>query len=358
MRLTVLTLGLWLAACVRPPYAADEPRRVIDLHTHVGAGVAPLAYEAFRSAGVVMAADLCGRPYGEGLLARLAQARELGAAHPEFELLVFAGIDWRGFGTPEYGASAVENLRQAKAAGAVGLKVFKSLGLGLRLNDGSLLAVDDPRLDPVWRAAGELGMPVAIHTGDPVAFFKPPTPENERWEELSAHPDWSFFGADFPSLEQLLAARDRMVARHPQTTFIAVHVGGFPENLAAVADSLRRSPNLWIDLAARLPEIGRQDPSEVRRFFLEFQDRILFGTDLQVSPGNFVLGSAGPHETHDAVDAARYYAVHWRYLETRARGIPHLTPIQGRWTIDGIGLPRAVLEKIYRGNALRLLGRG
>ncbi|OGQ81079.1 MAG: hypothetical protein A2289_14510 [Deltaproteobacteria bacterium RIFOXYA12_FULL_58_15] len=339
------------------PFAEGEARHVIDAHTHIALGAGATAAEIFSRSGIDVAVNLVGRPYGPRLLAHLQEAAAVSERYPNVEILVFAGIDWRLVDEPDFGELAAKDLRRAHAAGARGLKVFKSLGLGVQTGEGRLLAVDDARLDPIWKTAGELGMPVAIHTGDPLAFFQPPTPDNERWEELHAHPSWSFYGEPYPSLDELMAARDRMVAKHPQTDFLAVHFGGYPEDIEAVAASMRRHPNLWIDLAARLPEIGRHKVGAVRAFFDEFQDRILMGTDIQISPTNVVLGSAGEDEIHSPEDAARYYDVHWRYLESRDTNMPHVTPIQGRWSINGIGLERQVLNKIYRDNARRLLRR-
>lgn len=352
LALVVISFG---ACRCGAPYRPDDPRRVIDLHTHVGYGAGRLAAGIFDEAGVETAVNLTGAPFDPRLDAFLEEARLVSDSPIGVDILVFAGVDWTQIGEPDFGQVAAEDLRRAIAAGARGLKISKALGLAVRWPDGSLLKVDDPILDPLWRAAGELGVPVAIHTGDPLAFFRPPTDDNPRIEELRAHPSWSFYGSDYPSLEQLLEARDRMIARHPKTAFVGVHLGGFPENLDAVASSLREHPNLWVDLAARIPEIGRQDPEEVRAFFDEFQDRILFGTDLQVGRHRIVLGSAGEGEWPAPEDAVRYYGVHWRYLETNDRDFPHMTPIQGRWPISGIGLSRDVLDKVYRENARRLL---
>jgi hypothetical protein len=357
MRAALLALLVAMTGACRcgSPYQPNEPRRVIDVHTHVGYGVGTLAAKVFGDAGVEVAVNLTGVPNGPMLDAFLEEARLVSETAPGVDILVFAGVDWTRINDPDFGRLAAEDLRRAVAAGARGLKITKGFGLAVRGPDGSLLKIDDPIVDPLWQAAGELGVPVAIHTGDPLAFFQPPTDDNPRIEELRAHPSWSFYANGFPSHHELLEARDRMVARHPQTAFIGVHVGGFPENLDAVAASLRGHPNLWIDLAARIPEIGRKEPGEVRAFFEEFQDRILFGTDLQIGRRAIILGSRGEGERPTPADALRYYDVHWRYLETDDRDFAHMTPIQGRWTISGIGLPRHVLDKIYRDNTIRLL---
>jgi predicted TIM-barrel fold metal-dependent hydrolase len=260
----------------------------------------------------------------------------------------FANIEWQGDGQaddpatwdcqrPDFGHRMADALADAKQRGAVGLKVFKLLGLSYRNPDGSLVKIDDRRWDPIWEACGRLHMPVLIHSADPVAFFEPMDNTNERWEELQRHPDWSFAGADFPSHDELLATRNRVIARHPETTFIGAHVANYPENLAQVSQWLDRYPNLYVDIAARIAELGRQ-PYTAREFFLKYQDRILLGTD-------------GPR-TPDRLNP------HWRMLETRDEYFTYAEnqyPPQGLWNIYGLELPNAVLRKIYSENAARLI---
>lgn len=262
--------------------------------------------------------------------------------------VVFANIDWQGDGQqddpaswdchrPDFGRRMAAALADAKKRGASGLKIFKRLGLKYRNPDGTLIAVDDARWDPIWKACGELGFPVLIHTADPGAFFQPIDATNERWEELSRHPEWSFAGDEFPRRAELLAARNRVIARHPDTTFIGAHVANYPENLAEVGKWLDQYPNLVVEIAARIAELGRQ-PYTAREFFLTYQDRILFGTD-------------GPRQ-------AGRLRPHWRFLETRDEYFTYAEqeyPPQGLWNIYGIGLPDEVLRKVYCTNASRLI---
>ncbi len=252
---------------------------------------------------------------------------------------------------PDYPQRQADALAHARRAGAAGLKLLKTLGLYLRerIDEGPLVRIDDRRFDPMWEACAALGMPVFIHTSDPEAFFLPVDRHNERYEELSAHPAWSFHGGDFPSNEELLAARDRVIARHPRTTFVLLHVGN-AENLATVSDCLDRHPNTLVDIAARIGELGRQ-PRAARRFFERYQDRILFGTD------------AIPPPWGDEVPQQRFcnalYEIYYRFLETEDEYFdyaPAATPPQGRWSIYGIGLPEDILKKVYHDNAVRLLG--
>ena len=262
--------------------------------------------------------------------------------------VIFANIDWQGQGAlndpaswdcqrPDFSRRMAAELARAKDLGASGLKVFKMLGLYYRNPDGSLIRVDDPRWDPIWEACGKLGLPVLIHTADPKAFFLPIDEANERWEELKRHPDWSFHGPGFPSYDELMQQFLTVVERHPETTFIGAHVASSAEDSGAVGEWLDKYPNLYVDIAARIAELGRQ-PYTARRFFIKYSDRILFGTD-------------GPR----VVERLGY---HWRFMETEDEYFPYAEnafPPQGFWRIYGVNLPDEVLEKVYNRNAARII---
>ena len=257
---------------------------------------------------------------------------------------------WTRASETGYAAWQADEIVKAKAAGAVGVKVLKTLGLYLRDGgpSGKLVRVDDARFDPMWETCGRLGLPVAIHVGDPEAFFLPIDRFNERYEELNAHPDWSFYGKDFPAFKEILDARDRVFARHPKTTFVALHVGHWGENLAAVGEMLDKFPNVHVEIGARIGELGRQ-PRTAARFFDRYQDRILFGTDA------VPLGV----ETPQQVFGEDLYRIYYRFLETEDEYFdyaPAPVPPQGRWRIYGLGLPEPILRKVYSQNAERVLG--
>ncbi|MSP63830.1 MAG: hypothetical protein EXR72_26485 [Myxococcales bacterium] len=339
-----------------PPVAwrpSDLPK--IDVHVHLSPGGAPRALALLGGQGIKHLVNLSGGSPGRGLEEQMAEARRFPG-----RISVFCNADFREARTPGYGKRMAKTLEQSKAMGAIGLKIPKGLGLGYEGPDGKLLPVDDPGLDPLWKRAGELHMPVAIHTGDPKAFWLPANMLNERWDELQVHQGWSFYGAPV-SWQQLFDAFERLVARHPKTIFIGVHFGNDPEDPERVGQLLAKYPNLYIDTAARVPEIGRQDAAhaqaKVRALFERFQDRILFGTDAGIGAEaeDLMLGSSGADPPTPA-EVTRFFDATWRYFETDQRGFEHPTPIQGRWKIDGIGLPPAVLAKVYAGNAVRLLG--
>lgn len=247
--------------------------------------------------------------------------------------ITFTQIDWSKIDDPDFAQEMVRQIDDGVRRGAKGLKILKDFGLGVKFKDGKLLAIDDPRLDPIWAECGRLGIPVAIHSGDPEAFFHPIDGNNERYEELIEHPDWSFYGPQYPSLEALLEARNRVFERHPHTTFISLHMG-WPENLDWVEQMLMRHPNVYVEFGAREAELGRQ-PRRTRKLFMDFQDRIFFGTD-----------------NTPQVDM---YQNNFRWLETADESFDYWgSPGQGRWTISGLALPDPVLEKIYHLNADRM----
>lgn len=266
----------------------------------------------------------------------------------EDRFAIFTNIDFQGDGDPDdpatwdchqvdFARRIAVSLERAKERGASGLKLFKQFGLEYRNPDGSLIEIDDPRWDPIWEACGRLGLVVIMHTADPSAFFRPIDETNERWEELHRHPEWSFYGPQWPPRAELLAARNRVIQRHPKTMFICAHMANDGENLAEVAEWLDRYPNMVVEMAARLAELGRQ-PYTARDFFIKYADRIMFGSD-------------GPRVRE------RLYP-HWRFLETRDEYFPYAEnpfPPQGFWNIYGIGLPDDVLKKVYHENAARLI---
>ena len=329
---------------------------VIDSHVHIHPNMVALAraLELFDRVGigrfVVKSGGAVGTPKYR---ATLAMAKILGD-----RMRIFANLDWEGVDEPGWVDRQLAALEQMKKDGVVGIKIFKNLGLGTRTKDGKLLKIDDLRLAPLFDACGRLGLIVAWHVADPVAFFKPPTPDNERYEELSIAKGWSFYGKDYPSFQELIDAMVRVIERHPKTTFLLIHMGCYAENLDFVDRLLSEHPNVYTDTSARVPEIGRHDPERVRALFIKHQDRILFGSDLVVDgDGSMQLGSVWhiPDFEPNMDDAVRFYERHWQYFETNERQIDHPTPIQGRWKVDAIGLPKEVLRKFYVNNAERLL---
>jgi len=342
---TVLTcmLLLWTAAALsRPP--------VIDMHTHLDGRSADRIRTIMDRSGIQIMVNLSGGNPRSGMRSAIALSRAIPG-----RILNFYTPDFSNLDAPDWGVREAIRLRMAvRRYNYKGLKISKALGLYLRERSGVLIDIDDPRFDPLWQEAGLLGIPVAIHTGDPAAFWQPLGHHNERHAELELHPAWSFHGKDVPTRNALLEARNRVIDRHPLTTFICVHFGNNPEDPDAVEELLATWPNTVVDIAARVPELGRHPPDKMRKLIQRFSTRVLFGTDIGIGPKFLMLGSTGVEQPTDA-DAAQFYATHWRYLESNDRNFAHPTPIQGNWTIDAIGLPEATLQKVYADNARRLL---
>ena len=328
-----------------PVTSVDRPaHQVIDVHNHLGrwlsAGwMAPdvdAQLALMDAAGVVTVVNLDGR-WGDELEANLDRYDR---AHPG-RFITFCHADWdllaQGDGATE---SLVAQLRASVRAGARGLKVWKDLGLGVRDAGGALVMPDDARLQPLFAEAGVLGVPVLIHTADPIAFFAPLDRHNERLDELGAFPEWWFGRQGLPTFDALIDALDRLVGSCPRTTFIGAHVGCAAEDLARVDAMLTAHPNYVVDLSARMAELGRQ-PRAARRLVERHPDRVLFGSD------------AYPASIDD-------YRVWYRFLETEDECFDYApgseVPPQGRWQVSALGLPKALLPDVYAGNARRVLG--
>lgn len=319
---------------------------VIDAHNHLaepfGGGwdkqPVQALLDAMDAAGVRAYVDLDGG-WGEDILHRHLDGIK---AHAPERFFMFGGVDWSKWAEhgDRFGEWAAARFREQVARGADGLKIWKPFGLHVRDQHGTLAAIDDTRLDPLWAAAGELGVPVLIHIADPVAFFDPLDHTNERYEELHAHPDWQFPSPPFPSFMTLMDGLRNMVQRHAATTFIGAHVGCYSENLGWVGQMLDDCPNYVVDISARISELGRQ-PYTSRRFFERYADRILFGID------------TGPD-----LDT---YRIYYRFLETDDEYFNYGSdpvPGQGRWYIYGLNLPDDILRKVYYGNAERIFKTG
>jgi alpha-galactosidase len=316
---------------------------VIDAHSHLGRWLTddgswmvedPAALvDLMDRCGVRAMVNLCGR-FGAELEENVAR---YDAAYPG-RFATFCHVDWEELSAPGFGERIAAGLAASVAAGAKGLKVWKDLGLHRRDHRGDLVLLDDERLGPLWAAAADLGIPVAVHTADPKAFFEPVDAHNERLEQLLRYPQWSFASPEFPRFERLIDALETVVAANPGTTFIGVHGGCYPENLGRVGDMLDRYPNYHIDISARLAELGRQ-PRATRDLFVRHPDRVLFGTD-----------TFPPDE--------RSYHLHYRFLETGDEKFPHdpdSSRLMGRWEIDGVDLDDDTLRAVYAGNAARLV---
>ena len=271
--------------------------------------------------------------YKTGDQAFLKRALAHGEAEVPGRLLVFTNVDFESFGTEGWQEQALRELEEDVAAGAVGLKIYKSLGFDVEDPQGHRVAVDDSRLDPIWAKCGELGVPVLIHTGEPAPFWMPKDQSNERLFELIQKPGRYRDPAENPSWEKLMAEQHNIFRRHPKTTFISAHLGWMGNDLGALGRLLDEMPNVYTEIGAVLAELGRQ-PRYARKWLTQYQDRVLFGKDTWT-----------PEE----------YWPYFRTLETDDDYFPYYRRRHAFWRIYGLDLSDEVLKKIYYKNALRIL---
>lgn len=247
--------------------------------------------------------------------------------------VVFANVDFDGVGTAGWSKKASEQLEIDIKNGAKGLKIYKSLGLRYKDTNGKRLAIDDPRLNPIWDKCAEMGIPVLIHAADPKSFWDPMDSTNERWLELKTHPRRKRSATDPAPWEQIIMEQHNVFKNHPNTKFINAHMGWYANDLKKLGELLDAMPNMYVGIAAVIAELGRQ-PKTAHAFFIKYQDRILFGKD-----------SWKPEE----------FPTYFRVLETEDEYFPYYKKYHAFWAMYGLDLPDEVLKKVYFKNALNLI---
>ena len=317
---------------------------VIDFHMHMGKMLLGESYETkydtkeyvreLQDAGVVCAVNMDGY-FGKDL--EKMQKKQEGFEEMFFN---FMQLDFSAYDDPNFCDKTKKVIEDSCMRGCRGIKLWKDLSLWERDKYGRPIRTDDPRFDIIYDTAAKLHIPVLMHVADPAAFFTPKSEKNERWEELDVCPEWDFSDHEkYMSFEELMEMQENTVRSHPETTFVIAHVGSYAENLEWVSGQLEKYPNMYIDVAARLAELGRV-PYSAEKFFVKHQDRILFGTDCTpLSMG--------------------YHKIYYRFFETKDEYFPYQPegelPGQGRWAIYGIGLEDEILKKIYYKNACKVL---
>ena len=306
---------------------------VIDFHSHQPAPLSAEQFDALVASmdplNLQVLVNASGQT-GERLVRAVGAIR---ASRHRDRMVQFATIDFDDVG-PGFGQRAAAQLEADVKAGAVGVgEISKAFGLRIEKADGSRLAIDDPELDPIWQTAARLNIPIFIHTADPQEFFQPIDYSNERWLELALFRDRRYPSPPNPSFDELMAERDRLFRRHPKTTFVAAHMGWHANDLARLGKMFDEMPNVYGEVGAVLYDLGRQ-PRTARAFFVEYQDRILFGKD-----------SYQPDE----------FPYFWRTFETADEYFDYYRDYHAFWKLYGLDLPDEVLRKLYYQNALKLI---
>ena len=305
----------------------------IDVHTHWDTTMSRERLDQLVSEldriNLHLAVDLSG-----GTGSRLeAGVKNMKGAYPK-RFVIFANLSYEGIDDPDYGTKAAQRLEQDFRNGAQGLKIFKEHGLEIKDGKGQRIPTDDPRFDPIWEKCAELHIPVLIHTGEPKSFFEPQDRFNERWLELKQFPNRARPPSRYPSWEQIMKEQHDLFAKHPRTTFIAAHLSWLGGDLGQLGKVLDEHPNMYVDIAAVLAELGRQ-PRFAHEWFVKYQDRILFGKDITENMSE--------------------YHVYFRVLETSDEYFDYYRRRHAFWKLYGLALPDEVLKKIYYKNALRII---
>lgn len=346
--LAELRLADWAPRSQLRAHETDVPRAafpVVDVHNHLGRWLSDGEWQVGDPAALVALMDECGVETIVNLDGRwgeqvTANVERYDRAYPG-RFVTFCHVDWARLAEPDGVAQLKASLDDSVARGARGVKVWKNLGLTERDADGTLILPDDPRVIDVLTHAGELGLPVLIHTADPIAFFEPLDRHNERLDELAGVPEW-WFGdtAVHPTFDRLLDAHATLVLACPGTTFIGAHAGCAAEDLDRVERLLTAAPNYTIDTAGRMAELGRQ-PRRVARLIADHPHQVLFGTDIYPP-------------------SLEQYRLHFRFFETDDEGFGYdpdsEIPGQGRWDVSALSLAPDLLKQVYGGNARRVLG--
>ena len=303
----------------------------IDIHSHqfrmATQDLSALVRDMNRINMAVMV-NLSGRS-GDQLKQAIANVEQ---NYPD-RFVVFANINFDGIGNPGWTENAVRQLETDVKNGAKGLKIYKSLGLRYKDSNGNRVAVDDSRIDPIWAKCGELGIPVLIHSADPKSFWDPMDSNNERWLELKTRPRRKRSDVDPAPWQQIIDEQHRMFKKHPETKFINAHMGWYANNLGKLSELMEEMPNMYVGIGAIIAELGRQ-PRFARNFFIQYQDRILFGKD-----------AWNPDE----------FPTYFRVLESNDEYFPYYKKYHAFWSMYGLDLPDEVLRKVYYKNALKLL---
>jgi predicted TIM-barrel fold metal-dependent hydrolase len=317
---------------VTPEHKIDRAKYpFVDIHSHHWNPTADHVDQVVKEMDTINLRVLVNLSGGTG--DRLKKTLAVMKGRYPNRFVVFANLSYDDLNTPGYGRRAAARLEQDVKNGAQGLKIFKNYGMDLKYATGERVHVDDPEFDAVWEKCAELRIPVLIHIAEPSAFFDPWDYHNERWEELREFPQRARPSSKYPPFETLIAERNRMFAKHLRTNFIAAHLAFHGNDLERLGKLFDANPNVYVDIAAVLAELGRQ-PFTAHDFLVKYQERVLMGKDI-----------------YDVNE----YKWYFRALETRDEYFEYYRKRHAFWRIYGFQVPDEVLKKIYYENALKLV---
>lgn len=304
----------------------------VDIHSHhwrMGTMDLDALIEEMDSLNMQVIVNLSGRG-GKELEAIMANVNR--SAH-KARIVNFTNIELRSIDEPDWSVETVKKIEYDYKTGARGLKIYKSQGMTNLDSKGNRIKIDDPRIGPVFEKCGELGIPVLIHSADPKSFWEPHDSLNERWLELKIHSRRKRDASNPAPWETIIQEQHNIFKNHPNTNFVAAHMGWFPNNLGHLATLLDEMPNMYVEIGAVIAELGRQ-PRNANKFFEKYQDRVLFGKD-----------SYKPNE----------YPTYFRVLESDDEYFPYYKRYHAFWKMYGLDLPDEILKKLYYKNAVKLI---
>ena len=317
-------------------FAAIEP---IDTHVH-----------AFKSAPEftdlltrlrLHLLDICVADnhgiYGE-LATELARAQGfVGSSQGHAKLCVT--FDPYTFQQRGYGQNIIKQLRQEFSDGAIAVKIWKNIGMEIKTADGRYVMPDDPIFQPIYRAIAAENKTLIAHVAEPTSCWQPPNPDSPDYEYYKENPQWyMYLHPDHPRKEAILAARDHLLAENPKLRVVGAHLGSMETDVDEIAKRFDRYPNFAVDTAARMEYLMIQPREKVRNFLIKYQDRMVYGTDLEF---------LNDESTADALkDWQETYARDWKFLATG-----QMLPYKGR-QVQGLNLPEPVVRRIFHENAV------
>jgi predicted TIM-barrel fold metal-dependent hydrolase len=324
-----------ISTLVVPEHIVTQARYpFVDIHSHwfrastMTEGALDTLIQEMDGMNMAALVNLSGQS-GEILKAAMANME---GRYPE-RFITFANVEFDSVGAPGWTERAVAQLRADIEAGARGLKVYKNLGLDVMDVDGNRVPVNDPRLDPIWALAGEMGVPVLIHSAEPANFWNPRDKHNEKWLELKLRPNRYRDPATNASWEEIMSEHYDIMAKHRGTTFISAHMSWLGQDLTQLGQRLDENPNMVTEVAAVIYELGRQ-PRAARQFLIDYKDRVLFGKD-----------------SYNVEEFWTYF----RVFETADEYFPYYRKYHAQWKMYGMDLPDDVLRAVYYENALRII---
>jgi hypothetical protein len=360
IRVSVVWLLVLMAAAAQgeQTYTVADFERVRKFDAHVHANTDDRAFlEIARKDGFEILSINVDYPDFPPLDLQARVAHRLQAADP-LHFHFATTFSMRGFGGDGWTREAIRRIDSEIQQGALAVKVWKNIGMVEKSSEGRFIMLDDPRFDEVMRHIEAMHVPLIAHQAEPKNCWLPleaMTTETDR-SYFRDHPEYHMYlHPEQPSYESLIAARDRFVARHPRLSFVGAHMGSLEWSVDALAKFLDAHPNATVDLAARMTQVQYQSKSDrdtVRRFFIKYQDRILYGSDLTQNPADTVGRAQNP-----PVDAAEFpkeadafWRSDWTYLATAST--QHIEAIEA--DVQGLALPQRVVDKIYYLNARRV----